>query len=144
MGKTSAWWLPSDIVAGGARKNAGLRVVGEFSSLFCLLMTREHLFIGMAGGVLIRAPPSFLLPPPLTHGCAWQKHEQCVEDAGDQPALAQMWQKQPPAQDMTAAASHTTGRPSSRARQHEAIGCLLLTALPPAASLIVRAFNARK
>ena len=28
----------------------------------------------------------------------WQKHEQCVEDAGDQPALAQMWQKQPPAQ----------------------------------------------
>ena len=73
-------------------------------------MTREHLFIGMAGGVLIRAPPSFLLPPPLTHGCAWQKHEQCVEDAGDQPALAQMWQKQPPAQDMTAAASYVYDR----------------------------------
>jgi hypothetical protein len=111
--------------------------------LFCLLMTREHLFIGMAGGVLIRAPPSFLLPPPLT-AARGKSREQCVEDAGDQPALAQMWQKQPPAQDMTAAASHTTGRPSSRARQHEAIGCLLLTALPPAASLIVRAFNARK
>jgi hypothetical protein len=39
-----------------------------------------------------------------------RKHEQCVEDAGDQPALAQMWQKQPPAQDMTAAASYVYDR----------------------------------
>jgi hypothetical protein len=40
----------------------------------------------------------------------WQKHEQCVEDAGDQPAPAQMWQKQPRAagagHDRWAAASY--------------------------------------
>ena len=107
-------------------------------------MTREHLFIGMAGGVLIRAPPSFLLPPPLT--AARGKKARAVRRRCRRPACsrADVAEAAAGAGDMTAAASHTTGRPSSRARQHEAIGCLLLTALPPAASLIVRAFNARK
>ena len=59
---------------------------------------------------LVSFLPSFLPPSSSPHGCAWQKHEQCVEDAGDKPALAQMWQKQPPAQDMTAAASYVYDR----------------------------------